>query len=59
MSSDENAEKVYRAPTPTVPDERVVPPIETQGGVKKAEALQRVWTPIMKVALYITIALAR
>lgn len=30
-----------------------------QEGVKKVEALQRVWTPGLKVALYVAIALAR
>lgn len=30
-----------------------------QEGVKKVEALQRVWTPGLKIALYVAIALAR
>lgn len=33
--------------------------IGMQDGVKKVEALQRVWSPGLKVALYISIALAR
>ncbi|KAF8310981.1 drug:h+ antiporter [Clavulina sp. PMI_390] len=32
--------------------------VSTQEGVKKVEALQKVWTPGLKVALYIAIALA-
>lgn len=33
--------------------------VGTQEGVIKVEALQRVWTPRLKIALYIAIALAR
>lgn len=33
--------------------------VGTQEGVKKVEALQRVWTPRLKIGLYIAIALAR
>ncbi|KAF8308260.1 MFS general substrate transporter [Clavulina sp. PMI_390] len=32
--------------------------VDTQEGVKKVEALQKVWTPGLKIALYISIALA-
>lgn len=58
MSNDEKATKDSHTPRREL-DERVVSGVEIQKGVKKVEALQRVWTPRLKVALYIAIALAR
>jgi hypothetical protein len=59
MSKDEKATPPGSHTPWTELDERVVSAVETQKGVKKVEALQRVWTPGLKVALYIAIALAR
>lgn len=59
MSNDEKATKGSKPPSLADPNERVAPVIEAQEGVKKIEALQRVWTPNLKIALYIAIALAR
>ena len=59
MSNDEKATKGSKPPSLIGPNERVAPAVETQEGVKKIEALQRVWLPNLKIALYIAIALAR
>lgn len=62
MSTSSHNEKdasAFRAPSVNARSQQDVLIVGAQEGVKKVEALQRVWTPTLKVLLYIGIALAR